>query len=347
MTLLPIIFFFQELANATTWGDFPVEDRKVLIRQVLRSRASSTVKKYVREHRKYINFLVRTRRPTTLPSDKLHIASYLAYVSQTKNSYNAVLQAFCGIKWVHSLLPIDVKGNPADTTLSANIVEASRRAFTKPSTKKEPISTSTITKVCQQFAGPSCTLKGLRTALIFSLGFTGLFRVSELLDIKAQDIGIQAEHLEIVVRKSKTDQYRQGNIVYIAKTNGPACPHALLLRFYSLTGIQPRSNEYIFRSLSSLKKSTLNKADNKPFSYSRCREIVKETLAAVGEDPAQFGTHSLRSGGATAIAESMKGIPGGDRLLRLQGRWKSDTSRDMYIKDSMTNRLSVTKSLQL
>jgi site-specific recombinase XerD len=76
-------------------------------------------------------------------------------------------------------------------TLSANIVEASGRAFTKPSTKKEPISTSTITKVCQQFAGPSCTLKGLRTALIFSLGFTGLFRVSELLDIKAQDIGIK------------------------------------------------------------------------------------------------------------------------------------------------------------
>ena len=284
--MLTIIFFFQELANTTTWGDFPVEDRKVLMRQVLRSRASRTVKKYVREHRKYISFLVRTRRPTTLPSDKLHIASYLASVSQTKNSYNAVLQAFCGIKWVHSLLPTGVNGNPADTTLSANIVEASGRAFTKPSTKKEPISTSTITKVCQQFAGPSCTLKGLRTALIFSLGFTGLFRVSELLDIKAQDIGIQAEHLEIVVRKSKTDQYRQGNIaVYIAKTNRPACPHALLLRFYSLTGIQPRSNEYIFRSLSSLKKSTLNKADIKPFSYSRCREIVKETLAAVGQDP--------------------------------------------------------------
>jgi hypothetical protein len=129
VTLLTIIFFFQELANATTWGDFPVEDRKVLMRQVLRSRASSTVKKYVREHRKYINFLVRTKRPTTLPSEKLHIASYLASVSQTKNSYNAVLQAFFGIKWVHSLLPTaDVKGNPADTNLSANIVAASRRA---------------------------------------------------------------------------------------------------------------------------------------------------------------------------------------------------------------------------
>jgi hypothetical protein len=94
VTLLAIIFFFQELANATVWGNFPFEDRKVLMRQVLRSRASSTVKKYVREHRKYINFLVRTKRPATLPSEKLHIASYLASVSQTKNSYNAVLQAF-------------------------------------------------------------------------------------------------------------------------------------------------------------------------------------------------------------------------------------------------------------
>ena len=139
VTLLTIIFFFQELVNATTWGDSHVEDRQVLMRQVLRSRASSTVKKYVREHRKYISFLVRTRRPTTLPSDKLHIASYLVY--------DAMLQAFCGIKWVHSLLPTDVKGNSADTTLSANIVEASRRAFTKPSTKKKPISTSSITKV--------------------------------------------------------------------------------------------------------------------------------------------------------------------------------------------------------
>jgi hypothetical protein len=75
--------------------------------------------------------------------------------------------------------------------------------------------------------------------------------------------------------------------------------------------------------------------------------LKKLCRATVGEDPARLVYDSLRFEGATAIAESMKGIPGGDRLLRLQGRRKSDTSRDMYIKDSMTNRLSVTKSLQL
>ena len=84
-----------------------------------------------------------------------------------------------------------------------------------------------------------------------------------------------------------------------------------------------------------------------PIGYSSYREIIKKALAAVGEIPEMFGTHSLRSGGGTAIAERTSDTPDRDRLLRLQGRWKTDTSRDAYIKDSLTNRLSVTKVLQL
>ena len=68
------------------------------------------------------------------------------------------------------------------------------------------------------------------------------------------------------MRKSKTDQYRQGNTVYIAKTNGPSCPHSLLSRFYSLTGIQPGSDAYIFRSLASLARNKAAKLENKPIS---------------------------------------------------------------------------------
>ena len=248
---------------------------------------------------------------------------------------------------MHSVLPTTVYGNPADTSLAANILEDSKRAFKKPTVKKDPVSSTTVSIICQRFGGPSADIKGLRSALIFSLGFTGLFRISELLNLQAQDISFQHEHLEILVRKSKTDQYRQGNTVYIAKTNGPACPHSLFSRFYSLTGIQPGSDAYTFRSLASLARNKAAKLENKPISYTRCREIVKETLAAVGENPACLSTHSLRAGGATAIAENVKSMPDGGRLLRLQGRWKTDTSRDMYIQDSVTSRLSLTKALQL
>ena len=298
------LFFLQELITADTWDDLELHERQKLVRQALRSKAGSTVHKYVREYRKYVNFLKNTKRPYKLPSYHLYIAAYLAHVSQSKHSYHVVLQAFSALKWVHSLLPTTVYGNPADTSLAANILEGSKRAFKKPTVKKHPVSSTTVSIICQRFAGPSADIKGLRLALIFSLGFTGLFQISELLNLQAQDMSFQHEHLEILVRKSKTDQYRQGNTVYIAKTNEPACPHSLLSRFYSLTGIQPGSDAYIFRSLASLARNKAAKLENKPISYTRCREIVKETLAAVGENPACFSTHSLRAGGATAIAVS-------------------------------------------
>mgnify|MGYP002803844888 CR=1 FL=1 len=82
-----------------------------------------------------------------------------------------VLQADGGIKWVHSSLSPDTNGNPEDSTLSANIVEAAKRVFKKPVRKKQPISTKVVEKICERFASPPCTLKNLRTSLMFSLGF--------------------------------------------------------------------------------------------------------------------------------------------------------------------------------
>jgi hypothetical protein len=81
--------------------------------------------------------------------------------------------------------------------------------------------------------------------------------------------------------------------------------------------------------------------------YSRCREIIKDTLGKVGADTKCYSTHSLRSGGATAMAQVMTGNPSQSRLLRLQGQWKTDSTRDMYVKDSIDNRLLLTRTLNL
>ena len=60
-------------------------------------------------------------------------------------------------------------------------------------------------------------------------------------------------------------------------------------------------------------------------------------------DISVIGTHSLRSGGATAAADA--GIP--DRLFKRHGRWSSDSARDGYVKDSLLSRLSVSQALGL
>ena len=50
------------------------------------------------------------------------------------------------------------------------------------------------------------------------------------------------------------------------------------------------------------------------------REQVKRLMQAIGLDPARFGAHSLRIGGASAALAA--GVP--PTLIRLLGRWSSD-----------------------
>ena len=40
-------------------------------------------------------------------------------------------------------------------------------------------------------------------------------------------------------------------------------------------------------------------------------------------------------------------IPSRERLLELHGRWKTDLAKDMYIKESVDQRLSFVKNLGL
>ena len=159
---------------------------------------------------------------------------------------------------------------------------SSKKGFQK-ARKKQPISTEVVVKICKRFASQPCTVIDLRTSLMFSLGFAELFRANELLALRASDIKIEQDHLEVLVRKSKTYRYHQGNTVYIAKTNGPACPHSLLLRFYSLAGIEPLTEAYIFQPISSLTTKGGKTKSNRPIGYSSYREIIKKALAAVGE----------------------------------------------------------------
>jgi hypothetical protein len=55
----------------------------------------------------------------------------------------------------------------------------------------------------------------------------------------------------------------------------------------------------------------------------------------------KYALHSLRSGGATTAANL--GIS--DRLFKKHGRWRSETAKDEYIKDSLKDRLIVSENI--
>ena len=59
--------------------------------------------------------------------------------------------------------------------------------------------------------------------------------------MQPSDILVHDDHLQINVKSSKTDQFRQGNKVFIAKSGGATCPHSLLSRYLSAASIDLNS----------------------------------------------------------------------------------------------------------
>ena len=171
-------------------------------------------------------------------------------------------------------------------------------------------------------------------------------RFSEVANLRRLDIVFHRNYLKIFIEKSKTDVYRDGAHVLVAKIGSLSCPFSILSKYIELAGISHFSQEYSFRGLSFFKKQNVYKlrASNKPISYSRAREIVSDAFDKVGLDKKKFCLHSLRSGGAGgATAAANSGIR--DRLFKRHGRWRSENAKDGYVKDKLSSLLSVSLSL--
>ena len=76
-------------------------------------------------------------------------------------------------------------------------------------------------------------------------------------------------------------------------------------------------------------------------AYTRARELLLSALESLGIDKCKFGSHSLRSGGATAADNA--GV--NDKLFKKHGRWRSENAKDGYVKEDLRSLLSVSKSL--
>ena len=64
-----------------------------------------------------------------------------------------------------------------------------------------------------------------------------------------------------------------------------------------------------------------------PLSYSQARELFRQMISELCLDSHEFGSHSLRSGGASQAARS--GVSG--RVWRRHGGWRSIHAADGYM----------------
>ena len=128
-------------------------------------------------------------------------------------------------------------------------------------------------------------LTNLRIMMVLVLSFMGFLRLSELSNLRHSDSNLHNTHISIFIEKSKTDIYRKGHWVHLAKFNSNLCQTELTKRYFLLAGIDRQCDKYMV----------------KPISYTTVTSQVLELLVnigllvSIGLDSKKFGLHSLRS----------------------------------------------------
>jgi integrase len=227
--------------------------------------------------------------------------------------------------------------------LPKSVHEAAKRTLPRANLRRKPMTLEIIQDLCAKYPPSTTDLYHLRTLTLITIGFAGFFRFDELSHIKRSDIVLFDTHVSIFVEKSKTDKYRDGAWVVISRSGDITCPVSMLERYLMLCEFKEGSDQFIFRSITKLANGYKLRDKNAPISYTRAREVFLEILKDAVPDASRYGLHSLRSGGATLVAN--KGIP--DRLLKKHGRWVSDKAKDSYISETLADRLKVSQSLGL
>ena len=188
--------------------------------------------------------------------------------------------------------------------------------------------------------GQSANLYDSRTLCLCLLSYAGFMRIDELLSIKIGDITFRSTHMEINICKRKNDQFREGHAVVIARSGKISCPVGIAERYISNLRDSAATDSPLIRRLHALKVGW------KPhpylgISYTTARSVMLEAIKPFVGDISCFGTHSFRAGAASEAANRSVN----ERCIARHGGWKSVASKDMYIKDSLANKLKVSQSI--
>lgn len=304
---------------------------------VVSSKAASTTQKYSNGWSRWKVF-AHHHELQVFPVKYSDLALYIQHLRNSANSIAPIDCAIYSVRWAHTMAGLS---SPTDNNFVKTVIEGCRRTLAKPKDPKEPISSEILAQLVTDKGGPSASISDMRLLFVCIVSFAGLLRSAEMLSLKLRDISIYQDHMSIFISKRKNDQFRQGHTVFIARTGNQTCPVAITERYISMLGSVP-SFQPLVCGIKRSKKSG-STITSKPISYTTIRDVIKRGLSPYVADPTSIGTHSLRSGGASEAASANVN----ERCLARQGGWKSTSSKDMYIKDSISNKLSVTRAMSL
>ena len=116
------------------------------------------------------------------------------------------------------------------------------------------------------------------------------------INVRVEDITEHELGIDLILRRSKTDQAGKGLVVSMPYAQGSKCPVKAIAKWRELSGI---TTGYLFRSVN--KHDQIG--DDKLHADSVCR-IVKHAVKLAGLDESKYSSHSARAGFVTSAASA-------------------------------------------
>ena len=252
-----------------------------------------------------------------LPASPETVAAYLVALADAGYLPSTIRRRMAAISVAHQLARL---ANPVGSPEVMTVWSGVRRSLGAAPARKTALETELLRRVLDPLDDER--LADVRDRALLLVGFAGCLRRSELVGLDAADVTVTGDGLVLTVRGSKTDQERLGAQVGLAYgSHRPTCPVRSWTAWRDAAELT--HDGPAFRGLT--RHGAVRPGRLTAGSVAR---IIQRRVAAVGLDPAEFGGHSLRSGFATAAARA--GVA--DRAIMRQGRWRSATSLDGYVR---------------
>ena len=212
--------------------------------------------------------------------------------------------------------------DPTDSLQVKHMMRGIRKLHVTKTRKANPLTYDDLLKINKTLE-LSDMLVDLRNLALFTIGFFGAFRRSELVGIKYEDLTFTDQGVTIFILKSKTDQHGVGATVCIPYGNNEICPIRVLNKWLEITEIK---SGFLFRKI--LRHDYLGDTGITPQIVNLALKQI--TKRAGIEDVDGFSAHSLRRGFATTASMKGSSIPS---IMR-QGRWVNTNSVMGYIDEA-------------
>ena len=214
-----------------------------------------------------------------------------------------------------------LKENPCRYPIVKNALRGIKRMKGTIQHGKAPILFDDIKEMLTYLEGDE--IQQVRDKAILLVGFYGALRRSELAGIDVEDLKFTRLGLLITLRKSKTDQFDQGQMIAIPMVKDKdLCAVTALQKWLDVSGI---TTGPVFRGLTKGHHVRKTRISDKSIAL-----IVKHYAGLMGMKHDDYGAHSLRHGFATSAAQHHVE----ERQIMRQTRHKSQAIVRRYIDEA-------------